>query len=123
MSNLLIDILDLSGVELPDNWKTNGGSASVTREKQPNQTGIHQRISARNESNHRTKLNAMNESKKTAELIWSKLFSISGQNKTKEEQILMIESVISEVSEEYRKLGRTQILRHIQEEINQLKTP
>ena len=23
MSNLLIDILDLSGVELPDNWKTN----------------------------------------------------------------------------------------------------
>jgi hypothetical protein len=33
MSNLLIDILDLSGVELPDNWKTNGGCASVTREK------------------------------------------------------------------------------------------
>ena len=33
MSNLLIDILDLSGVELPDNWKTNGGRASVTREK------------------------------------------------------------------------------------------
>ena len=65
----------------------------------------------------------MNESKKIAELIWSKLFSISGQNKTKEEQIFMIESVISEVSEEYRKLGRTQILRHIQEEINQLKTP
>ena len=61
MSNLLIDILDLSGVELPDNWKTNGGRASVTREKQPNQTGIHQRISARNESNNRIKLNTMNQ--------------------------------------------------------------
>jgi hypothetical protein len=35
MSNLLIDILDLSGVELPENWKTNGDRASVTREKQP----------------------------------------------------------------------------------------
>ena len=36
MSNLLIDILDLEGVKLPDNWKINGGRASVTREKTKN---------------------------------------------------------------------------------------
>jgi YesN/AraC family two-component response regulator len=42
MSNLLIDILDLSGVELPDNWKTSKQSMDFLTTKPTNQMTIKQ---------------------------------------------------------------------------------
>jgi len=42
MSNLLIDILDLSGVELPDNWKTSKQSMDSLTTKPTNQMTIKQ---------------------------------------------------------------------------------
>ena len=51
-----------------------------------------------------------NESKAKPNLIWDKLFSIKNENKTKNEQLQMIETVIIEIAQEQRKVGRTQIL-------------
>lgn len=62
-----------------------------------------------------------NESNQKAELIWSKLFSIKNNDKSKTEQIEMIESIIIEIAQEQRKIGRRQILNYMQDEINHLK--
>ena len=62
-----------------------------------------------------------NESKAKANLIWDKLFSIKNENKTKDEQLQMIESIIIEMAEEQRKFGRTQILNYMQDEVNKLR--
>ena len=62
-----------------------------------------------------------NESKAKANLIWDKLFSIKNENKSKDEQISMIESVIIELAQEQRKVGRTQILNYMQDEVNKLR--
>jgi hypothetical protein len=61
------------------------------------------------------------ESKAKANLIWDKLFSIKNENKSKDEQISMIESVIIELAQEQRKVGKTQILNYIQDEVNSLR--
>jgi hypothetical protein len=62
-----------------------------------------------------------NESKQIADLIWSKLFSKESQNKTKIEELSTIESVIIKVVQEQRKVGRNQILNHIESEIKSLR--
>ena len=62
-----------------------------------------------------------NEAKAKANLIWDKLFSIKNENKSKDEEISMIETVIIELAQEQRKVGRTQILNYMQEEVNKLR--
>jgi hypothetical protein len=62
-----------------------------------------------------------NESKQIADLIWSKLFSKESQNKTKLEELSTIESVIIKVAQEQRKVGRNQILNHIEGEVKSLR--
>jgi hypothetical protein len=62
-----------------------------------------------------------NESKAKANLIWDKLFSIKNADKSKDQQISMIESVIIELAQEQRKVGRTQILNYMQNELNELR--
>jgi len=62
-----------------------------------------------------------NESKQVADLIWSKLFSKESQNKTKLEELSTIESVIIKVAQEQRKVGRNQILNHIEGEVKSLR--
>ncbi len=62
-----------------------------------------------------------NKSKQIAYLIWSKLFSKESQNKTKLEELSTIESVIIKVAQEQRKVGRNQILNHIEEEVKSLR--
>ena len=61
------------------------------------------------------------ELKSKANLIWDKLFSIKNENKTKDEQLEMIESVIVEIAKEQQKVGRTQILNYMQDEVNKLR--
>lgn len=63
----------------------------------------------------------MTESKAKADLIWNKLFSISNEDKSREEQIAMIEAVLNEMVIEQRNLGRAQVLNHIQGELDHLK--
>tara|TARA_R110000772_G_scaffold144458_1_gene254268 strand:+ start:298 stop:498 length:201 start_codon:yes stop_codon:yes gene_type:complete len=62
-----------------------------------------------------------NESKQIANLIWSKLFSKESQNKTKIEELSTIESVIIKVAQEQIKVGRDQILNHIEREVKSLR--
>ena len=62
-----------------------------------------------------------NKSKQIAYLIWSKLFSKESQNKTKLEELSTIESVIIKVAQEQRKVGRNQILNHIEGEVKSLR--
>lgn len=62
-----------------------------------------------------------NESRAKANLIWDKLFSIKNEDKSKDEQISMIESVIIELTQEQRKVGRNQILNYMQDEVNNLR--
>ena len=62
-----------------------------------------------------------NESKQIADLIWSKLFSKESHNKTKQDELNTIESVIIKIAQEQRKVGRNQILNHFQEEVKSLR--
>ena len=62
-----------------------------------------------------------NESRAKANLIWDKLFSIKNEDKSKDEQISMMESVIIELTQEQRKVGRNQILNYMQDEVNNLR--
>ena len=62
-----------------------------------------------------------NESKQIADLIWSKLFSKESQNKTKQDELNTIESVIIKVAQEQRKVGRNQILNHFESEVKSLR--
>ena len=62
-----------------------------------------------------------NEIKQKSDLIWSKLFCLDGENLSKEEQIKLISTIIRQVSEEQRKIGRRQILNHFDIEIQNLQ--
>ena len=61
------------------------------------------------------------ELKEKADLIWSKLFSKSSTNRTKQDELDLIESVIIQIAQEQRKVGRDQILNQFQEEIKRLR--
>ena len=62
-----------------------------------------------------------NEAKQKADLIWSKLFSKDGENRTKQDELNLIESVVIQIAQEQRKVGRRQILNHFEEEIKSLR--
>jgi len=62
-----------------------------------------------------------NESKQKADLIWIKLFSKESQNRTKEEELHTIESVVIQIGQEQRKVGRNQILNHIEQQVKSLR--
>ena len=62
-----------------------------------------------------------NESKQKADLIWSKLFSKDGENRTKQDELNIIESVVIQIAQEQRKVGRRQILNHFEEEVKSLR--
>ena len=62
-----------------------------------------------------------NESKQKADLIWSKLFSKDGENRTRQDEINLIESVVIQIAKEQRKVGRRQILNHFEEEVKSLR--
>jgi len=62
-----------------------------------------------------------NESKQKADLIWSKLFSKDGENRTKQDKLNLIESVVIQIAQEQRKVGRRQILNHFEEEVKSLR--
>jgi len=62
-----------------------------------------------------------NETKQKADLIWNKLFSKDRGNRTKEDELNLIESVVIQIAQEQRKVGRNQILNHIQEEVKNLR--
>jgi hypothetical protein len=70
--------------------------------------------------NHQNDMTS-NESKAKANLIWDKLFSIKNEDKSKDVQISMIESVIIEIAQEQRKVGRSEILNYMQDEVNRLR--
>jgi hypothetical protein len=61
-----------------------------------------------------------NESKQIADLIWCKLNS-KPTPKTRLEELSLIESVIIRVAQEQRKVGRNQILNHIEGEVKSLR--
>ena len=62
-----------------------------------------------------------NESKQKADLIWSKLFSKDGENRTKQDELNLIESVVIQIAKEQRQVGRRQILNHFEEEVKSLR--
>lgn len=62
----------------------------------------------------------MTNSQEKANLIWDKLFSISNENKTREEQISMIESVIIQIAKEHRNVGRKQVTNYFKQKINDI---
>jgi hypothetical protein len=62
-----------------------------------------------------------NESKQKADLIWSKLFSKDGENRTRQEELNIIESIVIQIAQEQRKVGRRQILNHFEEEVKSLR--
>ena len=61
-----------------------------------------------------------NESKQIADLIWCKLFSNDRKN-TKYDELSLIESVIIRTAQEQRKVGRRQVLNHIECEVKSLR--
>lgn len=61
-----------------------------------------------------------NESKQIADLIWCKINS-KITVKTKKDELDLIESVIIRVAQEQRKVGRNQILNHIECEVKSLR--
>ena len=61
-----------------------------------------------------------NESKQIADLIWCKVFS-NVTVKTKQDELDLIESVIIRIAQEQRKVGRNQILNHIEGEVKSLR--
>ena len=62
-----------------------------------------------------------NELTQISDLIWCKLNSAESTNKNRSEQIDMIKGVIMITAQEQRKVGRKQILNHIQDEITTLR--
>jgi hypothetical protein len=62
-----------------------------------------------------------NESKQKADLIWSKLFSKDGESRTKQDELNLIESIVIQIAQEQRKVGRGQILNHFEEEVKSLR--
>jgi hypothetical protein len=61
-----------------------------------------------------------NESKQIADLIWCKINSITTV-KTKQDELDLIEGVIIRIAQEQRKIGRNQILNHIEGEVKSLR--
>lgn len=55
-----------------------------------------------------------------ANLIWDKLFCIENEHLLKQDQVDLIESVLSEIADEYRMIGRSQIITHLRGELNNL---
>lgn len=62
-----------------------------------------------------------NELNSIADKIWNELNSINNEDKSKEEQIEMIKSILIPIMSEQRQLGRTQILNYMEDQINGLK--
>ena len=54
-------------------------------------------------------------SKQQADLIFSKLFSKEGENRSNKDTLSIIESVIIDIVQEQRIVGRNQILNHIED--------
>jgi hypothetical protein len=61
-----------------------------------------------------------NELKRITDLIWSTLNAREHENKTKDQQRALIEPIIEQLAKEQRLIGRKQIIRHIQVELNDL---
>lgn len=61
------------------------------------------------------------ELKRISDLIWSTLNAREHENKTKEEQCKLIEPIILQLSQEERLIGRRQVIRHIQVELDSIK--
>lgn len=62
-----------------------------------------------------------NELNRVADLILSKLNSIENENKSREEQLELIKPVLIELSFDQRKLGRTQVLNYMEDEMKKLR--
>lgn len=62
-----------------------------------------------------------NEIERNADLIWSSLNSIKNHNKSKKDQLEIIESILHLFYEDSKNLGRLQILNKLTSEINLLK--
>jgi len=62
-----------------------------------------------------------NELERISDLIWSTLNAVDNQDLSKDEQIDLIKPIIRECHSSSRKLGRKQILNHLDEEINHLR--
>ena len=63
-----------------------------------------------------------NQLSQYADLIFSKLFSIDAENKTRDEKIYLIKSVIIDFDKDSRHVGRNQIINHISGELESLKS-
>lgn len=61
------------------------------------------------------------ELRSKATLLWETLFSIKNQDKSKYDQILMIEKIISVIAQEERRAGKNSILNHFEIEIKDLR--
>ena len=60
------------------------------------------------------------ELKRVSDKIWSDLFCIKNENLTQKEQINIIEKEIIKISTEQRLVGRRQVIKHIEIELNSL---
>ena len=62
-----------------------------------------------------------NEIIKVTNQIWDYLNSISNSKKTKEEQLKYIQFILTNLSQEQRKIGRGQIINHFKVEVENLE--
>jgi hypothetical protein len=58
---------------------------------------------------------------RVADLIWSTLNTIENADKSKKEQLELIKPLIVSVYEHFTKIGKTKVLKHMQEEIYKLQ--
>ena len=63
-----------------------------------------------------------NELNQVSDLIFNTLYCNENINKTKPLKLELIKSIIIKVSADQRKTGRNQVLNHIEDEINNLRT-
>lgn len=61
-----------------------------------------------------------NELNRIADLIWITLFSIENSDNSKPQQLGLIKSIIEDACQDAKKIGRNQILNHIQTELDNL---
>ena len=62
-----------------------------------------------------------NELNRLSELIWAKLNCIENESKTIKEQIELIKPVLIELYSDSIKIGRSQVLNHLENEIKGLR--
>ena len=62
-----------------------------------------------------------NELNRLSELIWTKLNCIENESKTIKEQIELIKPVLIELYSDSIKIGRSQVLNHLENEIKGLR--